>query len=247
MEMEKQRLLPSIEVFPGIDALNEAAADRISSIIQQRQQRQERTTIVMTGGKTPSTTYELLSQPAYSKKIDWNRLHVFWGDERCVPPEHADSNYRMAWSSLLSQVPIPAANLHRMRGELEHSEEAAELYESEILQFFSSTDIPSFDITLLGMGEDGHIASLFPGITWDESKLVVSTRNPESASKRISMTLRLLNQSALILFLVSGSRKANAVREAAIYGNKRFPASRINPINGALTWMLDASAAEEIR
>ena len=237
---------PSIEVFRGTDALNHAAAKKIASFIQQTLQQQERATLVLTGGKTPAPMYALLSQPDYSKEIDWRRLHIFWGDVRCVPPEHSDSNFGMAWNSLLSKIPIPLGNIHRMPGELANAEEAAALYESEILQFFPSPQNPSFTITLVGMGDDGHIASLFPGASWDESRLVVATRHPESNSKRISMTLRLLNQSEIILFFVSGSSKSNAVREVVVHRNEHIPASRISPVSGNMLWMIDSSAAEKL-
>jgi 6-phosphogluconolactonase len=234
--------LPIIEVLPNPDALAGAAAERITDTLIRILRRKQLATLVLTGGHTPKPIYELLGTNPYSARIDWERIHFFWGDERCVPPENPESNFGMAYEALISKIRAPQENVHRMRGELD-PEEAATLYEQEILDFFQVTSVPSFDLLLLGMGEDGHTASLFPGTHWDEKKVVVANHVPQSGAKRISMTPLVLNAAGKTIFLVSGFSKANAL--ACVLENPAcdYPAARIHSGRGNLVWMVDNSAA----
>jgi 6-phosphogluconolactonase len=234
--------LPIVEVFPNSDALARAVAERITDTLAQILQVKQSATLVLTGGNTPKSVYELLAKDRYSARVDWEKIHIFWGDERCVPPDAPESNFGMAWGTLISQIRIPNENVHRMKGELD-PENAAALYECEILEFFRESDVPSFDLLLLGMGEDGHTASLFPGTHWDEKRFVIANYVPQSGAKRISMTPFILNAAHETVFLVAGNNKANAL--ACVLENPAcdYPAAKIHPDRGTLVWMVDNSAA----
>jgi 6-phosphogluconolactonase len=234
--------LPSIEVFPDAEAFSRAALERITDLLIRTIQKKTRATLVLTGGKTPKPIYEMLATPFPSNPIDWKRVHIFWGDERCVPPENPESNFGMAHDALISKIDVPPENVHRMRGELD-AEGAATLYEREILDFFQRSDVPSFDLVLLGMGEDGHTASLFPGTQWDERRMVIANYVPQSGAKRVSMTPLILNAAAKTIFLVAGRNKADAL--ACVLENPLcdYPAARIRAGQGSLDWMVDKSAA----
>ena len=237
---------PAIEVCPNNDALIQAAAERIATILEQTLRAKQTATLTLTGGKTPKPIYELLGSPPYLERIDWDRVHFFWGDERCVPPENPDSNFGMAWNALLSKLGVPSDHIHRMKGELEDAESAASLYESEIRRTLPEFDVPSFDLVLLGMGADGHVASLFPGTTWDEEKLVVANHMPQTGARRISMTPRILNEAREVLFIVAGAEKSKALAEVLGNPASRLPAARIHPANGGLIWLVDNAAAGSI-
>ncbi len=234
---------PILEIYSETNALFHAAAERIAETLETRLQEKENTTLVLTGGKTPKPVYELLSEAPYSNRIDWRRVHFFWGDERCVPPDHPESNFGMAWDALLSKIQPPASHIHRIIGEMNDAAKAASLYEAEIRNTLPGTGIPSFDLVLLGMGEDGHAASLFPGTHWEEERLVVANHMPQSGAGRVSMTPRLLNEAQAILFLTAGSSKAKAL--AGVLQDQRIdlPAARIRPAHGSLSWMVDRAAA----
>jgi 6-phosphogluconolactonase len=182
-------------------------------------------------------------------QIPWDRVHFFWGDERRVPPDHPDSNYRMAFEAMLSKVPIPPANIHRMRAEDPDAHKAAEDYALEIRRFFNIArgKMPRFNCVLLGMGSDGHTASLFPGspALGEQKRLVMANWVEKFQSYRITLTLPVFNHADLILFLVSGGEKAVTVKAvlAPAGAPDRYPAQRIQPSSGALIWFLDRSAA----
>lgn len=234
--------LPSIEVFPDAEAFSRAALERITDLLIRTIQKKTRATLVLTGGKTPKPIYEMLATPFPSNPIDWKRVHIFWGDERCVPPENPESNFGMAHDALISKIDVPPENVHRMRGELD-AEGAATLYEREILDFFQRSDVPSFDLVLLGMGEDGHTASLFPGTQWDERRMVIANYVPQSGAKRVSMTPLILNAAAKTIFLVAGRNKADALACVLENPSCDYPAARIRAGQGSLDWMVDKSAA----
>jgi 6-phosphogluconolactonase len=234
--------LPSIEVFPDAEALSRAALERITDLLIRTIQKKTRATLVLTGGKTPKPIYEMLATPFPINPIDWKRVHIFWGDERCVPPENPESNFGMAHDALISKIDVPPENVHRMRGELD-AEGAATLYEREILDFFQRSDVPSFDLVLLGMGEDGHTASLFPGTQWDERRMVIANYVPQSGAKRVSMTPLILNAAAKTIFLVAGRNKADALACVLENPSCDYPAARIRAGQGSLDWMVDKSAA----
>jgi len=207
--------------------------------------------VALAGGSTPRGLYGRLAAgggAAGAPPVPWDRVHLFWGDERHVPPEHPESNYRMALDSLLSKVPVPPANIHRIRAEEPDARRAAVEYEQELRAFFrlESDQTPRFDLVLLGMGEDGHTASLFPGseALRDTSHLVAAPRVETLSSCRITLTPRVFNNAACVMFLVTGSGKARTLRDVleGEYEPDRLPAQIIRPLQGDLLWIVDRAA-----
>jgi len=207
-----------------------------------------RFSVVLSGGSTPKSLYTLLATPEFCNSIRWSQVYLFWGDERCVPPDHPDSNYRMALEALISKVPIPKENIFRMKGE-RSPQDAADEYEQELIKYFNLTEatLPCFDLILLGLGEDGHTASLFPGsIALTETKHLVTAPYVEHLkTHRLTLTLPVLNNSAFIFFLVAGINKAPVLREVlqSESDENDFPAQKINPQKGKLVWFVDRAAA----
>ncbi|HEY7406188.1 MAG TPA: 6-phosphogluconolactonase, partial [Candidatus Angelobacter sp.] len=188
----------------------------------------------------------LLAQE-YKTSLPWSKVHIFFGDERSVPPDHPDSNYRMANESLLSQVAIPGENVHRILAELD-PEPAAQEYENQLREFFhvAGDAWPRFDLIMLGLGEDGHTASLFPGSSAleESSRLVAPTWVEEKKTFRITLTYPVLNHAAEVEFLVSGAGKAQILRDVLRPStDSTYPAQRVQPENGRLLWLLDQDAA----
>lgn len=244
--------MPDVRIFTDAHALAQAAADLFIETTRTAISTRGACRVVLAGGSTPQALYALLASAAYRERVAWDKLHIFFGDERCVPPEHTDSNYRKARESLLSHVPVLPENIYRIPAELE-PERAAETYEERLLAYFSSQlDTPGstsaqFDLVLLGMGDDGHTASLFPGTpAINETRRWVAAQYVDKlAAWRITLTPALLNRAARILFLVAGSGKSYALQRV-IYGSyqpERYPAQVINPSSNHLTWMIDEPAA----
>jgi 6-phosphogluconolactonase len=204
---------------------------------------------VLSGGTTPRGVYTALAAGALNRvTFPWDRLYVFWGDERHVPPDHPDSNYRMAREALLSRVPIADGHVHRIAGEDPDPSAAAARYADEVRAAFESTDgVPRFDVVLLGLGADGHTASLFPGSSalLPDAPLVAATWVEALQSHRITMTLPLLNASHLVIFLVTGAGKAEAVRDVLQPGPESpwQPACSVQPVAGRSVWLVDRAAA----
>jgi len=220
----------------------EGAAKLISKRAEEAIDRRDRFTIALSGGNTPKTLYELLSAPDYRTRINWKRVHVFWGDERYVPKDNPQSNYHMAFESLLSKVPLSENSIHPIPGpnESQSIEHAARLYEQTIRSFFhpgqTSTAIPVFDVVLLGMGDDGHTASLYPKspALKERRKLVVAVHAPEYApvKERVTITLPVLNSALNVLFLVSGESKRTVLQNVLSQmhrGQPSYPASMVKP------------------
>jgi 6-phosphogluconolactonase len=228
--------------------LSRQSAERFSRLALQSVEASGRITVALSGGSTPKHLYSLLASPDYKNQISWKNVQLFWGDERCVPPDHSESNFRMAQEALLSQIEIPAENIHRMRGEAQAQTAAAE-YEEELQKFFGlkSGALPRFDLILLGIGEDGHMASLFPGSeALDESKhLVVAPFVAKHNSQRLSLSLPVLNNAANVWFLVTGGSKADAVKKV-FSASSDLPAARVHPVNGNLIWYITQDAAPGI-
>lgn len=204
-----------------------------------------RFTVALSGGSTPKILYTRL---AGIPDIPWNGIHLFWGDERCVPPDHRDSNYRMTREALLDSVTIPPANIHRIRGEDPQPESAALDYEQEIRNLFGTRAWPRFDLVFLGMGDDGHTASLFPGTSALKvtDRLVVSNYVEKFAAYRITFTAPLINHAAHIAFLISGESKAIPLK-AVLQGARQpdiYPSQLIQPVDGNLTLFVDHPAAK---
>ena len=235
-----------IRIVAGARALYHEAAAFIVQRIQESAAARGTATLLLSGGSTPRAVYELLSSDSWQERVVWKNVHLFWGDERCVPPTHAESNYGMTYEVLLKKISIPAENVHRIRGE-RSPQEAARIYDEEITHHFHLTDdaMPRFDLTLLGLGEDGHTASLFPGtpVVKETRKRVADVVVPALKTHRVSVTLPVINNSREVLFLVSGKNKAAILRDVLEGPAGRYPAQEVRPINGAVHWLVDDAAA----
>ena len=207
--------------------------------------------VALSGGSTPRGLYRALVQiESLRSQVSWDRLHFFWGDERHVPPDHADSNYRMAREALLASVPVAAEQIHRIRAEESDAAVAARRYEEEILATLPHDGaVPRFDLILLGLGTDGHTASLFPDTLAleEQRRLCVDNWVERLNTHRITMTFPLLNAARTVLFMASGQDKATIVREVLrpTHPDREFPAQRVRP-DGELLWMLDRDAASAL-
>jgi 6-phosphogluconolactonase len=251
MKIHASSLAPAeVRVLPDTDALNRAAADEYLRAAREAILERGRFAVALAGGNTPRAIYEMLVTCPRARigKLPWEKMHIFFGDERCVPPDHAESNFRMVKETLLSQRRIPAANVHRIRAEADAAQ-AAEEYETELRTFFAqgSSRVPRFDFVMLGLGPDGHTASLFPGSEAlnEQTRLVVASWVPQLNSHRITLTLPVLNAAAEVLFVVSGKDKAEVVH-AAVRGGRQagpLPAQRVQPTSGRLLWLVDQAAA----
>lgn len=199
----------------------------------------------LTGGSTPKKLYELLAEPYYKERIDWANTIVLFGDERCVPPTDDQSNYKMAKDALLSKVPLPEKNIFRMAGEMTPPSEGAKAYEQSLKALFKGY-FPKIDLLLLGVGDDGHIASLFPNTEAlkETEKWVVANRVEKLSSNRITLTLPVINNARRVLFLVSGEAKAGVIKEIlrSDLPKTRFPAQLVATYEGEVTWLLDKAA-----
>jgi 6-phosphogluconolactonase len=236
-------------------ALHRDAALEFTRIAAAAVERAGICSIALAGGSTPRQLYRLLADPEspYRASLPWDRIHFFWGDERQVPPDHADSNYRMALDAMLSAAAVPPANIHPIRGEAADAATAAAEYEEELRRFFrpGAAGRPRFDLVLLGMGADGHTASLFPGTPAidEEARWVVGTRRPQDTLDRVTLTVPVINNAVHVIFLVAGAAKAATLREV-IEGDaspQRLPSRAIRPVDGTLLWLVDQEAAARLR
>jgi 6-phosphogluconolactonase len=203
-------------------------------------------TVALSGGSTPKLLYETLAGE-FRDDVPWSRIHFFWSDERHVPPDHPESNYRMANEALLFRVPVSPNNVHRIPAENPNAADAALDYEQTLIQA-TQQDLPRLDLVLLGLGTDGHIASIFPGseVLQETKSLVAAPWVEKLQTHRITMTLPLINNAASIVFLVSGADKAEIVRDV-LEGEHKYPAQAVKPTQGELIWMLDKEAASFVR
>ncbi len=242
----------SIEILPDGDALALRTADLFALAAQEAAAARGRFAVALCGGETPGAFYRLLARQQFSQKVPWRRVQLYWGDERCVPPDDPQSNYGMARDSFIKHVPIADANVHRMHGE-DSPEEAAQAYDAELrglaAQARPHVDVPVFDLVLLGLGTDGHTASLFPhsDALAVEDRFSVATTAPDGSS-RITVTAPVVNAARRVWFLVSGAKKAGMVAEV-IEGLRvpmAVPAQGVAPVHGTLTWFLDEAAAAEL-
>ena len=236
--------MPDVHAFPSPDALATAAAERILSALREALAARGRASLVLSGGSTPEPVFRRLA--ARPDALDWPRVHVFWSDERCVPPDDADSNYGLARQTLLDALPIPEAQVHRMACESGGPADAAQRYADTLRAYFDGAEA-LFDVTLLGLGADGHVASLFP----DDDAVdapngwVMATEAPPSSpvAPRLTLTLPALNASRLVLFLVAGASKREALRRVLRPTDPEapLPAARVRPV-GDLAWYVDRAA-----
>jgi 6-phosphogluconolactonase len=234
-----------INIIQTTEALAKAAADKMLGISQQAIERNGRFVIALSGGSTPERLFKLLAKPPYLNQITWDKTFVFWGDERFVPSDDQRNNSNRAKSLLLNHVPIPAINIHPIPVDLK-PEESAKEYEKTIKKLFDK-ESPCFDLIFLGLGEDGHTASLFPGtdVVFENKKLVKEVYVEEQSMYRITMTPALINQAHNIVFLVEGEKKAKILKTILTEPRQtnKFPAQIIQPEKGNLYWFLDKKAA----
>jgi 6-phosphogluconolactonase len=240
--------LGTVEVCPDPAALARRAADEFCTACAAALARAGRFATALSGGRTPRAMLEALA----SRAIDWPRVHFFWSDERCVPPDDAASNYRMAADALLSRVDVPASNVHRMKGELAPAAGASD-YAAELERFFGSS-VTAFDLLFLGLGADGHTASLFPGspalADRSGSPAIGAPAPPGTPSPwRLTLSYASINAARRIAFLVEGSEKADVLARV-VEGPRELamlPAQGVAPIDGDLLWLVDAAAAAKLK
>jgi 6-phosphogluconolactonase len=239
----------NLSIFADAEELARAAASTFVNDAGQAINDHGRFAVALSGGNTPRRVYELLGTEV-AAAVDWQRTFIFFGDERAVAPEHPESNYRMVREALLSRISIPAANVFRVSGEL-GAESGASAYEQSLRTFFARSPTPTFDLIFLGVGRDGHTASLFPGSESlrETTRWVRTTRSPEDFPDRVTLTLPAINAAAHAVFLVSGTDKkeilAEIINEVAD-GKPDKPAALVAPGNGVVDWFVDQAAAQKL-
>ncbi|MBA7517090.1 6-phosphogluconolactonase [subsurface metagenome] len=243
---------PEVKIFTKPEIMADSLAEEFYRYVNDRLLTKNKLNIALSGGNTPLLFFKILSEFDQQKvnKIEWRKIHFFWGDERCVPKDDKESNFGAAYNVLLSKINIPEANIHPIEGE-NNPEEEIERY-SQLLQKYVDVKggIPIFDWIFLGIGEDGHTASIFP----DQMNLISSEKlcklaiHPESGQKRITLTGTVLNMAKRITFIVAGANKQEVVKSTLNQEkhSRKYPAAKIQPRNGIIDWYLDASAAEQI-
>jgi 6-phosphogluconolactonase len=245
-----------IQSFPSAEALADAVARHVASLAVDAIAATGRFTLALSGGSTPRAAYTRLATDDLARQVEWSLIHVLWGDERCVPPDDPRSNYRMAKEALLDRVPIPPEQIHRIRGEDEPQEAAAD-YEDELrslLRMTPSSAAPRMtgpDLILLGLGEDGHTASLFPGqpAVHEAEYWVMAVPAPTGDMWRITLTPAVLNLAGNVTFVVSGASKSQRLAQVleGPFTPDLLPAQAIQPSHGRLTWMVDEAAAARLQ
>jgi 6-phosphogluconolactonase len=233
-------------ILPGAAELAQEAARRFAEMAEAFTNDAGRFTVALSGGSTPKALFQILAEKPFADTLPWDSIYFFWGDERCVPPNHTESNYRMADETLLSKVPIPRENIYRIPAEDEDQTRAASSY-SETLRKFFDGEPPTLDLVFLGMGADGHTASLFPHTTALRAgaRIAVANYVEKFQSWRITLTADSINRARNISFLVAGADKAPALKEV-IEGPRNpelYPSQLIEPSQGSLLWMVDEAAA----
>lgn len=237
-----------LEIVAGPQELAVRAAQLFVDEAERAVRDRGRFTVALSGGSTPKRLYELLADPAseFVGRLAWDKVHFFWSDERHVPPDHADNNFRMVHEAMLAKVLVPSDNIHRIKSELADPAAAARDYEETLIAFFDS-QLPSFDLMLLGLGEDAHTASIFPGMPEliETERLMASPWVEKMGTHRITMTMPLINASASVVFLVSGAGKSAALKHVVDgpIDTLKYPAQAVAPTHGSLTWLVDRSAS----
>ena len=256
-----------LEIYDNPKELAWAAAMRFASLAEQAIRERGRFVVVLSGGSTPKAMFSILAEKPFADALPWQAIYFFWGDERCVPPDHADSNYRMANETLLGKMAVPRENIFRIQAEDEDHDRAAASYSQTVRQFFNpvaiapgtdpnatahgtDSELPRFDLVFLGMGPDGHTASLFPGTTalQIEDRIAVANYVEKFQTYRITLTAAAINNAGNVIFLVAGEDKAATLKEV-LEGDRqpeKYPSQLIHPVNGELLWMLDEAAAAEL-
>lgn len=242
---------PEIRIVADANELSRVGAEEFEHLARNAVQARNRFTVSLSGGSTPRGLYSQLARNA--NRLPWDKIYLFWGDERHVPPDDKDSNYRMVRETLLSQAPIPPDHVFRMHAEDSDAARVAEQYEKAIRQFFAlkAGELPRFDLVLLGLGPDGHTASLFPGSAalHEGSRLVVANWVEKFGHYRLTFTAPVINNAMEVVFLVSGEEKISAL-QSVLYGDapaEQFPAKLIEPQKGRLLWLVDRAAMPSSR
>ena len=241
-----------IQIFPDVNAIAARAADLILESAATAIQQNNRFTIALAGGSTPKTLYALLASDSYRSKMPWDKTHIFFGDERHVPPDDKDSNYRMANESMLSKLSLKPEQIHRIKTENPDPEKAAQEYEQELRTSFklSPGQLPRFDVILIGMGDEGHMLSLFPGTKalHDEGRLVKPNWVGKLYTWRVTVTAPVANNSALAIFMVTKPDKALALKGVleGPYEPEQLPSQLLRPTNGKTIWLVDTTAASQL-
>lgn len=236
---------PEVHIFPDNDAVAAAFAEWLVDWLKRR----GKVAVALSGGSTPKVLFRLLAEQ-YAEAINWEKVQLYWGDERCVPADDEDSNYGMTQDLLLRHIDIPLANIHRIRGEddpVQEAERYGEVIEADLEE---ADGYPVFDLIILGMGSDGHTASIFPHqkeLIMAQSTCAVAT-HPESGQKRITLTGPVINRAKQVVFLVTGASKRDKIREIILEEGDwaGYPAAHVRPLTGKLDWFLDEAAAGEL-
>jgi len=242
----------SIEILPDADTLALRAADLFAQAAQAAAAARGRFAVALSGGDTPRAFYRMLARQQFSQKVPWRRVHLYWADERCVDPADPASNYGMAREAFIKHVPLPPVNVHRVRGE-QGPDQAAAAYRQELAELAAKerppSELPVFDLIHLGLGKDGHVASLFPhsSALEEEELLAVATQAPDG-SARVTITRPVINAARRVWFLVSGAAKAGMVAEVleGLRVPRAVPAQAVAPVHGEVLWLLDEAAAAEL-
>ncbi len=245
----EDRVPPNCLILPNAEAVAHEAAEQVLRLVAAAHQEKKAFHLVLSGGSTPKRLYEILAESIVDDDLSWDHVHFFWGDERCVGPDHIDSNYKMAHDTLLAKINLPVSHIHRLQGEIDPSL-SAQNYEKTIRQVFGLTPadmtIPAFDLVLLGMGGDGHTTSLFPETEAlkASTRWVVANDVPKLAGTRLTLTPAILNRAAKIFFLVAGSDKAKILKDVleGPYQPDLLPSQRIRGETGSVTWLIDKAA-----
>jgi 6-phosphogluconolactonase len=241
-----------IAIYPDIDAISQEAAKYVVRVAQEAIAARGLFSFGLSGGSTPSTLYSLLGSEPYRDQIDWHAVHFFWSDERCVPPTDPQSNYRLAQETLLSKLSLRPEQIHRMPAERPNREQAAADYAAEIHQVLGGNGVPVFDLLQMGMGPEGHTASLFPHqpSLHEQKRLVMPVSVPKPPPDRLTFTPPLLHAARNLLYLVTGADKAEALQAvlSSSYKPEEYPAQLITKqAQGEVVWMVDPAIAQHIR
>ena len=242
--------MADVTVYPDHLSFVDGAAAMIAGLAVASIAESGRFAIALSGGGTPRPIYARLAAADYASRIDWLKVHIFFSDERCVPPDDAASNYHMARETLFDHVPLPPGNIHRVRGK-DDPAQAALAYEQDLQELFHTSSAPAFDLICLGMGDDGHAASLFPGTAalHENARWVVPQYVEVMQTWRVTFTAVLINHARHVTFLAEGARKSETLRRVleGPYQPDVLPAQLIRPVSGQLHWLVDAAAAARVR
>jgi 6-phosphogluconolactonase len=242
-----------IRILADAEAVSRAAAEEFVRLANAAIAARGQFTIALSGGSTPKRLYQLLAETPFREQVAWDKVEFFWGDERSVPPDHNDSNYHMASEAMLRKLPVPATHIHRMEAERTDRDAAARDYEAALARVFKTSvggELPAFDLILLGMGPDGHTASLFPHTTAlkERSRWVVVNYVPKFATDRVTFTVPVLNRAREVLFLIAGADKAAPLHEVleGPPNSDEYPSQFVKPAPGELVLFVDRAAAAKL-